>query len=79
MILLEMILKNAEYGYLEIEVSYSKDGIEDITVNGERPQGREIEMINMSLPKIKDAVNERLYQDAKETEYEDRLFLGRAF
>lgn len=76
--LLEMVLENAE-GDLNIEVHCSKQGIENITVNGKRPQGREIEMINMSLQEIQKEAAWLIYQDVKETEYENRLFMGRVF
>ena len=76
--LLEMVLENAE-GDLNIEVYCSKQGIENITVNGKRPQGREVEMINMSLQEIQEEAAWLIYQDVKKTEYENRLFMGRTF
>lgn len=74
----EMTLENTE-GDLEIEVHCSKNGIEEITVDGKRPQGREIEMINMNLKEIEEKVCWEIYQDNRKTEYENRLFMGRIF
>jgi 3-deoxy-D-manno-octulosonic-acid transferase len=73
----ELILENCEWGNLKIEVQYSEAGIESITVNGKQPKGREIEMINMSLREIEEEVTWRVYQNIKEVEYENRLFMGR--
>lgn len=72
----EMTLENIEWGNIDIEVNYS-EGIESITVNGKQPKGREIEMINMSLRKIEEEVSWRVYQNIKEVEYENRLFMGK--
>ena len=77
--LIEMALQNCEWGDLNIEVHCSKHGIKEITVDGKRPQGREVEMINMSLQEIQKEAAWLIYQDAKETEYENRLFMGRIF
>ena len=74
----ELILENIEWGNLKIEVNYSKTGIENITVDGRKPEGREIDMINMSLREIEEEVSWRIYQEAKEAECEDRVFMGRA-
>jgi hypothetical protein len=71
-----MTLENLEWGNIDIEVNYS-EGIESITVNGKQPKGREIEMINMSLREIEEEVSWRVYQNIKEVEYENRLFMGR--
>lgn len=72
----EMTLENIEWGNIDIEVNYS-EGIESITVNGKQPKDREIEMINMSLREIEEEVTWRVYQNIKEVEYENRLFMGR--
>lgn len=75
----EMTLENIEWGNIDIEVRYSSQGIESITVDGREPKGRELEMINMDIKKIEEEVSWAIDQDAKETEYDNRMFAGRAF
>ncbi len=77
--MLEITLKNCEWKDVDIEVSYSSQGIENITVAGREPKGREIDMIHASLQEIQEAVCWQIYQDKKESEYDNRIFAGRTY
>lgn len=77
--MIELTLENAEWGDIDIEVRYSSQGIENITVDGREPKGHEVKMINMSIKKTEEEVSWAIHQDAKETEYDNRMFAGRAY
>ncbi len=77
--MLEITLKNCEWKNIDIEVSYSSHGIENITVDGREPKGYEVDMINMSMQEIEEEVSWQIYQDAKESECDNRMFMGRSY